>query len=125
VPFLAIKGTFIYFEIFLSIYFDIKIYCCYFTSSATKRMQNLKIMKATTLISKLKKMNINFNLVVLNDYNRTIEFSINGKKYSADWNVGEENVHSFCVELGYCESSQETQRRFFDNFSQVLKNSVK
>ena len=74
-------------------------------------------MKVTTLKNKLTKMNIS-----LTESKGDITFAINKKSFIADTN-NSENVFCFFHVTGYDTSSQETDRRFFDNFNQVLRYS--
>jgi hypothetical protein len=79
-------------------------------------------MKTSTLKNKLNKLNIQFTID--NEY-QLIEFTINNKSYSGSLNDNEAEVYGFCAITGYDDASQETTRRFFDNFNQVLRHSNK
>jgi hypothetical protein len=79
-------------------------------------------MKTSTLKNKLNKLNIEFTI----DSNyQVIDFTINNKSYSGSLNNDEDEVFGFCAITGYDDASQETTRRFFDNFNQVLRHSNK
>ena len=57
----------------------------------------------------------------VNGYNQDVEFSINNMTFKAGYLIGGDVVEDFCREICFDKSTQETQRRFFDNFNQVLK----
>mgnify|MGYP003473620937 FL=1 len=79
-------------------------------------------MIAKSLIAKLKKNNIEFNIVDINGYNKEILFSINNMSFSADFNDSIDNeVLSFARDIWYNSASQEMERRYFSNFNQLLK----
>ena len=78
-------------------------------------------MKTATLISKLSKMNISYTILDNNGYNKDIQFSINGLVFKAGFIEGKEMIQDFCREICYDNGIQEMQRRFFDNFNQVLR----
>ena len=80
-------------------------------------------MKISTLNNKLSKLNVQTTIVDYNGYNKSLVFTINGKKYEADFNSVHEEVNSFSFSLMYDEANQETQRRFFDNFAQVQRHA--
>jgi hypothetical protein len=74
-------------------------------------------MKVTTLKNKLVKMNISYT-----ESKGDITFVLNKKPFIADTN-NSENVFCFFHVTGYNAASQETDRRFFDNFNQVFRYS--
>ncbi len=78
-------------------------------------------MKTTSLISKLNKLNITHEIVNNNGYNADIKFTINNKVFLAGIVDGKEEIQDFCHEICFDECEQEMQRRFFDNFNQILK----
>ncbi len=79
-------------------------------------------MIAKSLIAKLKKNNIEFNIVDINGYNKEILFSINNMSFSADFNDSIDNeVLSFARDIWYNSASQEMERRYISNFNQLLK----
>jgi len=78
-------------------------------------------MTTTNLIAKLTKMNVDYNVLENNGYNKDIQFSINGQTFKAGFTNGKELIEDFCREICFDHSSQEMQRRFFTNFAQVLK----
>lgn len=80
-------------------------------------------MKLSTLLNKLSKLKIESEVVNNNDYNKTLKFSLNNKKYEATYNSKDLEVDSYSYSYGYDDASQETQRRFFDNFNQVKRHS--
>lgn len=82
-------------------------------------------MKVSSLISKLHKMNIGHSIIDNNGYNMDVMFIINGMIFKAGYNKGFEDVLDFCREVCYNKSEQEMQRRFFDNFKQLLKYAQK
>jgi hypothetical protein len=79
-------------------------------------------MKITSLISKLNKMNVAHEIVNNNGYNADIQFVINGKSFYAGIVEDKDTVQDFCKEIGYDDVNQETQRRFYDNFNQLVKS---
>lgn len=78
-------------------------------------------MKIENLKSKLAKMNIPFTILQGNGYNKDIEFSINGITFKAGFTEGKTEIDDFCRELCFDKSEQEMQRRFFDNFNQLVR----
>ena len=78
-------------------------------------------MTTSNLISKLTKMNVSSTILDGNGYNKDIQFSINGLIFLAGFVEGKNEVHDFCREICYDNCNQEMQRRFFDNFNQVLR----
>jgi hypothetical protein len=80
-------------------------------------------MKLSTLNNKLTKLNAEVTTQDHNGYNMSVVFTINGKSYEADYNKGENNIIGFSFTTGYDDAIQETTRRFFDNFNQVLRHS--
>ena len=78
-------------------------------------------MKVSNLLNKLSKLNIKHSIVDVNGYNQDIEFSINNMIFKAGYIIGCDVIEDFCREICFDNSTQETQRRFFDNFNQVLK----
>jgi len=78
-------------------------------------------MRVQSLISKLNKINVSYTVLENNGYNKDIQFSIKGLFFKAGFTEGKKIVEDFCTEICYDNSNQETRRRFFDNFNQVLK----
>lgn len=78
-------------------------------------------MTIQNLISKLAKMNIAYTILNNNGYNKDIQFSINGMTFKAGFTEGKTIVEDFCREICYDNCNQEMQRRFFDNFNQILR----
>lgn len=78
-------------------------------------------MKVLSLVSKLNKMKVPFVVVDVNEYNKDIVFSLNGLQFKAGYVEGSEEVEDFCREICWDNVDQEMQRRFFDNFSQLVK----
>lgn len=78
-------------------------------------------MKITSLISKLNKLNVSHEIVNNNGYNADIKFTINGKSFFAGIIEGKEEIQDYCHEICFDNANQEMQRRFFDNFNQILK----
>ena len=76
-------------------------------------------MKVSTLKSKLNKMNVKFT-----EIKGDVIFTINKKKYFVDTN-NSDSILCFFYEIGFNQSNQETDRRFFDNFAQVLRHSIR
>ena len=83
--------------------------------------QNNNNMTTANLISKLNKMNIESTIVNDNDYNMDVEFIINGMTFKAGFIKGQNIILDFCREICFDKSSQEMQRRFFDNFNKLVK----
>jgi hypothetical protein len=82
-------------------------------------------MTTTNLIKKLNKMQVSHNIVDVNGYNQDIHFVINGKKYIAGYNVKNNVIEDYCMEICYDNANQEMQRRFFDNFNKVLNHATR
>jgi len=80
-------------------------------------------MKIQSLTAKLAKVNVPFQTLEGNGYNKDIQFAINGKTFFAGFIEGKENVTDFCRVIGYDNANQESQRIFFDNFNQVLRHA--
>ena len=78
-------------------------------------------MNIKALTSKLSKMKISYSVESNNNYNKDIKFSINGKTFKAGFSEGKEVIEDFCTESNYDDCTQETNRRYFDNFNQLLK----
>ena len=78
-------------------------------------------MTTTNLISKLNKMNIPFTILDCNGYNMDIKFIINGLTFKAGYCKDKLIIQDFCREICFDNCTQETQRRFFDNFNKVIK----
>ena len=78
-------------------------------------------MKKSTLISKLEKNGTRYTELNGNGYNKDIEFTINGKNFLAGFIEGIDEITDFCREICYDKNNQEMQRRYFDNFNQVIK----
>jgi hypothetical protein len=83
-------------------------------------------MTISALQSKLTKSNAtNVSTFDYNGYNKALCFSLNGKRFQADYSEGKENIESFSTKTGYDERNQEGERIFFNNFTQVLNYSNK
>lgn len=80
-------------------------------------------MTITNLKSKLQKMNIDYSIVNINDYNYDINFSINNLSFSAGYSKGSEIIEDLCRNICYDNLNQEMQRRFFKNFNELLRYS--
>jgi hypothetical protein len=78
-------------------------------------------MNISILISKLNKLNISHEIVNNNGYNADIKFTVNNKVFLAGIVNDKDNVEYFCHEICYDNTSQEMNRRFFQNFNQLLK----
>lgn len=78
-------------------------------------------MTIKNLIDKLTKMNISYTVLDLNGYNKDVCFSINSMSFKAGFCDGKEIIQDFCREICYDNCNQEMERRFFDNFSQLLR----
>jgi hypothetical protein len=50
-----------------------------------------------------------------------VEFIINGMTFKAGFIKGQNIILDFCREICFDKSSQEMQRRFFDNFNKLVK----
>ena len=77
-------------------------------------------MTVKNLISKLTKNGVTYTILDYG-YNKDIEFMINGITFKSGFTEGKTTVEDFCSELYYDNCNQEIQRRFFDNFNQVLR----
>ena len=82
-------------------------------------------MTTSNLISKITKMNVSYTILENNGYNKDIQFSINGLTFLAGFVEGKNEIQDFCREICYDTCKQEMQRRFFDNFNQVLRYANK
>jgi hypothetical protein len=80
-------------------------------------------MTTANLIKKLTNLNIPYNIVNTNEYNKEIVFTIKYITFRADYNVDKNIINSYYKVTGYDNLSQETTRRFFDNFNKVLRYS--
>lgn len=80
-------------------------------------------MTTANLKSKLEKMNIDYSIVNINDYNYDINFSINNYSFSAGYFKGSDIIDDFCRNICYDNVDQEMQRRFFKSFNELLKYS--
>jgi hypothetical protein len=78
-------------------------------------------MKVSSLTSKLSKLNIAFVILENNGYNKDVQFSINGLNFKAGFIEGQELIYDYCAEFDFEQDFQETRRRFFSNFKQLLK----
>ena len=78
-------------------------------------------MSTTTLTNRLSKMGIGYKVINVNGYDMDIQFAINGITFLAGYNVNSNSIIDFCREICFDNGSQEMQRRFFDNFAQVLR----
>ncbi len=78
-------------------------------------------MKTSSLTSKLDKLNVAHTVRHTNEHNKALDFTINGKKFSADFTATSELIHFFSTIVGYDNAEQEHQRYFFDTFAQVLR----
>jgi hypothetical protein len=78
-------------------------------------------MKTTNLISKLNKLKIEHTIIDINGYNKDIVFVINGITFYAGFNTNKNVIEDYHREICYNVSEQEMQRRFFDNFNQLLR----
>ena len=82
-------------------------------------------MKLSTLQNKLNKMNIEFKVEAINEFNQEINFSFNGVEVSGDFNTRDLKVTSFSSVRCYCHSIQETLRSFYDNFAHIQRRLSK
>lgn len=82
-------------------------------------------MEIKNLLSKLDKLKIKHNTVDVNGYNKDICFNINGLEFKAGVNGSNSFISDLCREICFDKSEQETQRRFFDNFNQLLRYANK
>jgi len=78
-------------------------------------------MKTSSLTSKLNKLNVAHTVKHTNEHNKALDFTINGKKFSADFTATSEEIHFFTTIIGYDHAEQEHQRLFFYTFSAVLR----
>jgi hypothetical protein len=78
-------------------------------------------MTTTNLFKKLNKLNIPYTIIDCNGYNMDVQFIINSRIYKAGFFKGEEQIQDFCREICFDSKNQEMIRRFFKNFSQLLK----
>lgn len=83
--------------------------------------QNLHKMKTSSLTSKLDKLKVSHTVRHINEHNKALDFTINGKKISADFTATSEEIQFFTTVIGYDQSEQEYQRLFFYSFASVLR----
>ena len=90
-------------------------------------------MKTSSLTSKLDKLKVSHTVRHINEHNKALDFTINGKKISADFTATSEEIQFFTTVIGYDQSEQEYQRLFFYSsqymccfkYSQILFTSFK
>jgi hypothetical protein len=82
-------------------------------------------MTTQNLINKLNKINVLYSIVDVNGYNQDIHFVINGKNYIAGYNVKNNVIEDYCMEICYDNANQDMQRIFFSNFNKVLNHSAR
>ena len=82
-------------------------------------------MKTANLINKLNKMNIENKIVDVNGYNKDVVFTINKMTFYAGFTANNDTIIDYCRNICYDNCSQETQRRFFDNFNQILRYAAR
>jgi hypothetical protein len=78
-------------------------------------------MTTQNLISRLTKMNVSHTILDNNGYNKDVQFTINGLTFKAGFIEGKNEISDYCREICFDNCSQETQRRFFSNFTKLLK----
>ena len=79
-------------------------------------------MKVATLINKLEKMQIAYNVITVNNYNYELEMIINNKKYYADYDVNINNkVNGFYRVNGYNEANQTNDYYFYSNINRIFE----
>ena len=78
-------------------------------------------MKTSSLTSKLDKLKVPHTVKHINEHNKSLDFTINGKSFSADFTATSELIHFFSTIVGYDQAEQEHQRLFFYSFAQVLR----
>ena len=79
-------------------------------------------MKASNLINKLQKMDIEYKINDVNGYNFDIVFEIKGVTFFAGFNNVSREIEDYCKEVGYDNANQEFRRVFYTNFNQLLKS---
>lgn len=77
-------------------------------------------MRLENLIKKLTRLKINFVFNEGNGYNKSIDFTFNGKTYEASYTQGKNIIEYYCRAIGYCQSSQETQRIFYYSLNKII-----
>lgn len=78
-------------------------------------------MKLTSLISRLDKLGIENRIFDGNGYNKNLVFTVNGTTYYASFTS--DAIQDICKITGYNEAAQETDRQYFANLRQVLKDA--
>ena len=78
-------------------------------------------MKTLSLTSKLDKLKVPHTVKHINEHNKSLDFTINGKSFSADFTATSELIHFFSTIVGYDQAEQEHQRLFFYSFASVLR----
>ena len=77
-------------------------------------------MTTLQLIAKLKKMNVVTHVFSYNDLNKALLFEIRGIRFSAAYNSSDLQIRDWSTITGWCNESQETERRFFSTFKRLL-----
>ena len=101
--------------------YKIPPYLCVKKNNKNIYTQNLHKMKTSSLTSKLNKLNVPHTVKHINEHNKSLDFTINGKSFSADFTATSEEVQFFTTVIGYDQAEQEHQRLFFYSFAQVLR----
>ncbi len=77
-------------------------------------------MTTENLITKLTNLNINHSVTDFNGYNMDIDFTINGKLFSASYTIARNVIERWSVNLGYDNTTQESRTREFNSFNQLI-----
>ena len=96
-------------------------YLCTIKQTQSINKQNLHKMKTSSLTSKLDKLKVPHTVKHINEHNKSLDFTINGKSFSADFTATSELIHFFSTIVGYDQAEQEHQRLFFYSFASVLR----
>ena len=82
-----------------------------------------KIMTVSQLTSKLIKLNVEFEMIDINEFNKSVHFEINGSKYECDYTAISNVISDYSKFIGTDNTDQSFRYRFFDSFSQLIKNA--
>ncbi len=82
-------------------------------------------MTVENLIKKLKKSKIDYSSNSFNDLNKELAFIINNICVSASYDQDKKIITDYSIVVGYDEAAQETTRRYFTSFNQVLTHCSK
>ncbi len=80
-------------------------------------------MKLASLIAKLAQLGIENKIFDGNGYNKNVVFTVNDTTYYAAFTSSDDTIENICKITGYNQDAQETERKYFANLRQVLKDA--